>query len=162
MVSAGLFGLASLWSLLKLEKTWLLLTLIAGILAVHSLIPHKEYRFVFVTMPLFLACLAIVTTEAGFRAARATRYLSIVIVCGLSLAGLYNQLPAQSRIIRTTAGTPLLSRDDMLLAYLFLSKQADLAAVLNTSRAWWATGGYYYLHHDVPSTGEDFFPWLKT
>jgi hypothetical protein len=46
--------------------------------------------------------------------------------------------------------TNVLERDDRLLAALDLSKRRDVAAVLDLAGPWWQSGGYYYLHKDVP------------
>jgi GPI mannosyltransferase 3 len=60
----------------------------------------------------------------------------------LSLAGLYNMLPFQKR---------LMGKEEILRVYLLLNKESGLVAVFNTASAkWLETGGYYYLHRDVP------------
>jgi hypothetical protein len=43
-------------------------------------------------------------------------------------------------------------------AFAFLHQQTDLAGVLLKDAPWWESGGYYYLHRDVPlylSTDEE-------
>jgi hypothetical protein len=44
----------------------------------------------------------------------------------------------------------VLTRDDHLLAYLDLSRRADVKAVFDLTGVWWQSGGLYYLHQDVP------------
>jgi hypothetical protein len=41
-------------------------------------------------------------------------------------------------------------RDDRLLAALDLARRNDVAAVLDLATPWYLSGGFYYLHHDVP------------
>jgi hypothetical protein len=44
----------------------------------------------------------------------------------------------------------VLRRDDRLTAALDLSRRSDVAAVLDLATPWYLSGGFYYLHHNVP------------
>ncbi|MEM9907623.1 MAG: glycosyltransferase family 39 protein, partial [Cyanobacteria bacterium P01_D01_bin.44] len=59
--SAGLFWVAIAGSLLrKGSKPWLILAMLGSIWLPHTLIAHKEYRFIFMAVPLCLLLTAIV------------------------------------------------------------------------------------------------------
>jgi hypothetical protein len=146
VASAGLFAIAGIVGCFKLNKTWLLLAVLASIIIPHSLIPHKEYRFVLATIPVFLALLAIII--ADYRSIEKSKIAdaSIMIVLFLSLAGLFGKLPFQPWVINHDSR----AKEEILQAYLFLYKEPGLTAIWNASAPWFATGGYYYLHRDVP------------
>jgi hypothetical protein len=80
-------------------------------------------------------------------------FIVFFIFFAISLAGSFNKLPFQRHIYRQS----IFSQDGILNAYLFLSKETDLHAILNTSIPWYSTGGYYYLHRDVPIYSSDHF-----
>src|SRR5206468_8799513 len=65
----------------------------------------------------------------------------------ISLAGSRNRLPFQAMVYKN----PVFAKKDLLNAYLFLFKERDLYAILTMAGSGWtATGGYYYLHRNVP------------
>jgi phosphatidylinositol glycan class B len=154
IASAGVFAITGLLSLFKLEKTWLPLSVVASIILSHSLIPHKEYRFVFATIPMFLALLSICIADEGVRQRESIGKgmigTAIMIMCFLSLMGLFSNLPWQERVVNRGLQVPLLAKEEILQAYLFLNKEPGLAAILDTSAEWFLTGGYYYLHRNIP------------
>ncbi len=57
------------------------------------------------------------------------------------------RLPNEKNIY---ADRPLYNEQPILQVYSYLSQQPDVGGVLVRSTGWWDTGGYYYLHHDVP------------
>jgi hypothetical protein len=157
VVSAGIFWAAIIAGLTRLRHTWLLLLLIASIVIPHSLIAHKEHRFLLAAIPLLLTVLAAVMSLAiaGRRRVAARRLLyalSLIAVCGVSAAGSVDRLPLQQRFYANT----MFARDDILDAYLFLNQEPDLAGIMVVTRVWQETGGYYYLHRHVPI----YYPWL--
>ena len=145
MASAGLFAVAGILGCFKLNKTWLLLGVLAGVIVPHSLIPHKEYRFVFATIPIFLTLFAIIILDYRSIGKKRVIGASLAIVWFLSLAGLLGKLPLQHRAVNLDSG----AKEEMLQAYLFLYKEPGLAAV-GTLPLIGFTGGYYYLHRNVP------------
>ncbi len=157
VVSGGIFWAAIVAGMTKLRHTWLLLLLVASIVIPHSLIAHKEHRFVVAAIPLLLAVLAVVVSPAiaGCRHAATRRLLyglSLIAVCGVSVMGSMDRLPLEQRFYANT----IFARNDALDAYLFLSKEPDLAGIMIVTRVWQETGGYYYLHRHVPI----YYPWL--
>lgn len=120
------------------SKPWLLLALIASVLIPHTLIGHKEYRFIFVAIPLCLLLTAMLLVDLIQRQPRRSgaRILAGYLAVG-SLAGVL-------------VNTRLLSHNDTLEASLYLNDVPRLEAVLNLHSYWFNGGGYYYLHRDVP------------
>jgi hypothetical protein len=139
--SAGLYVIAMAGGILTWRKSWPILLLVACVLVPHSLVSHKEYRFVFLAVPLFLLLLAAVSVEAlprlwgafGTRQARA-----IVIIAVLAVSAV------------TSVTGEVFERDDRLLAALDLSRRDNVSAVLDLSGDWTDSGGFYYLHRNVP------------
>jgi len=159
IASAGAFAITGLISLLKLDKTWLLIIIVSAIILSHSLIPHKEHRFIFVTVPIFLVLLAIVISDEKLIATINLPYISTVMLFFISLTGLLSNLPLQENIISNASDPPLLTKQEILQAYLFLNKEPALFAILNASASWPETGGYYYLHRDVPIYFQENLKW---
>ena len=139
--SAGLYVIAMAGGILMWRKSWPILLLVACVLVPHSLVSHKEYRFVFLAVPLFLLLLAAASVEAlprlwgvfGTRQARA-----IVIVAVLAVSAV------------TSVTGEVFERDDRLLAALDLSTRDNVSAVLDLTGDWTDSGGFYYLHRNVP------------
>ena len=164
--SAGIFPIVAFLSLKKasrLTKTrqfWLLWLSAASILVSHSLIPHKEHRFVFVVIPIFLILAAIVISDGIAQylsrkpVNRAFTWLLSFFILTTSVCSSFVVFPYESLYVHTkfSKNNPsIISQQPILKAYLFLSKEPDLFAILNTfSSLWSKTGGYYYLHRDVP------------
>jgi hypothetical protein len=139
--SVGLHLLAIGYGALQWRRCWPILLLLVCVLVPHSLIAHKEYRFVILAVPLLLILWADALVN-GLHWLRPTfggpRTLGAIIatVATLSVAGC---------VLRG-----VFSRDDRLLATLDLSRRSDVAAVLDLSGFWFRSGGCYFLHHDVP------------
>ena len=139
--SAGLFWLAIGFALCrKPRQTWLPLALIVSLLLSHTLIPHKEYRFITVVVPLCLLLVAVLLADL-WQARQSWRGTwRQPLAMGLTLYPL----------IGIMALFVFLKRDPGLRAYLYLNDQPDVISVLNLQEEWFSTGGYYYLHRDVP------------
>jgi GPI mannosyltransferase 3 len=139
--SAGLYGIAIAGGVLTWRQSWPILLLIACVLVPHSLVPHKEYRFVFLAVPLLLLLLAATVAEVlprlwdafGTRLARTTAIIAVLAV---------------SALMCVTA--EVFERDDRLLAALDLSRRDGVSAVLDLTGEWTESGGFYYLHRNVP------------
>ncbi|MGY6213788.1 hypothetical protein ACW73L_01405 [Methylolobus aquaticus] len=153
--SAGLLWLPlSLGWVRRLSVSRLPVVCAAAVLATHSLIAHKEYRFVVGALPLLWLTAAVLLERA-----LATRLLdrrgalmAIAVFFAVSALGLTYRLPGQVRVY--DAG-PLLGRSPNLDAYLALSQAHGLGALLSNEDGRFAppvlgTGGYYYLHRRVP------------
>jgi hypothetical protein len=149
--SMGIFWIVGLISLLILRKTWLFLICIIIVIVSHSFIPHKEYRFIFLVIPLLLMLFSVVIMQGISLfdgVSKESNFLAITICIFLliSSAGSMNKLPFQFLVYRNS----VFSRQEILKAYLTLFESKDLYAILNIAKPWTLTGGYYYLHRDVP------------
>jgi GPI mannosyltransferase 3 len=151
IVSMGIFCLTMLSSLFLISMTWLPVLCVSMNIISHSFLAHKEYRFILVSIPLLLILTAVPVTEIITKYIETTRQkyfysLAVGIMILISVAGLFDKLPFQ-RIIYSQ---PIYSNQNIIKSYTFLYNDPDLAAILNMSTRWWETGGYYYLHRDIP------------
>jgi len=141
--SAGLFWIAiSVCLAFKPGKTWLPLALIASIVLPHTLIPHKEYRFITAVIPLCLLLVAVILNDLLLHArstprGRPWRKALALGLMAYPLIGIFSLFA-------------FMKQDADLRAYLYLHDQPAMTSLLNLSKAWFATGGYYYLHQDIP------------
>jgi len=158
------------------RRCWVLLAAIALVVLTHTWIPHKEYRFIFIIIPLWLIWVAIVLDrdlplDGLARLLTAVRQVSwprsavsaqtlraclgLVLVPLIGLGGVL--LPPAQGLYAGFYGQPqwgklytLVDRQPTLISYLRLSQEPQLWGVLNLAYPWFATGGYSYLHRDVP------------
>ena len=155
--STGLAALCLLTALPNLRRYGFLFTLIAVILVVHSLSSHKEYRFIFAVVPLWLLIGSDLAARIAARPSRLpwpTATMASVFAL-VSIAGILNALPAQHRIYHGYSnfrGTISFfrDRDPLLEAYLQLARAPGVAGVLHGDRYYHELPGYYYLHRKVP------------
>jgi len=150
VTSAGILPTFLLLSPIKFRLVWLLFSCALIVLISHSIIPHKEYRFIFSTIPILLAVSAIIVSELALRISvtKQNTFYTVALlgfIC-ISCGGLFTKLPYQSRVYPKY----LYEVQDHLRASSLLAQEANLYAILDTSQPWYATGGYYYLHRDVP------------
>ena len=141
--SAGLFWVAIAAALIfKARQTWLLLALIASLVVPHTLISHKEYRFITAVVPLCLMLVAVVVRDLWQPEK------------GVTTGSFWRQPLAVSMSLLPLVGIGSLfafaERDPGLQAYLYLNNRPGVTSVLNLTDEWFNTGGYYYLHRDVP------------
>lgn len=148
----------------------LLLALVALIVGIHSLQPHKEYRFVFAAVPLLLMLGADLTVRLHSRGSwfRISAFgTGAALVC-VSAAGILNALPDQESVYkawsRERSFTFLGARagqDPIFAAYRHLAVAPGVGAVWQPDRFYYSTPGYYHLHRDIPlydaSTGHGLF-----
>ena len=125
----------------RLRRYGLLLTLIALTLAMHSVQSHKEYRFVFAVVPLWLLIAADLTARAGAVMAERADARALgprrtgsspagvcAAVCagvfgGVSAAGILNALPGQDRVYRAwSSETGAAARPGAPSAYYYLHR----------------------------------------
>ncbi len=165
LAGGGLSVLCLAASLRWPARYGLLLGLIALVLLTHSVQAHKEYRFIFAVTPLWLLIGADLTVRlaawaASRRPARpaAERWTTIAagaLFAAVSLAGVLNALPAQSRVSqawsRETGVTGFLrGQDPIFAAYRYLARAPGVEAVWQVDRPYYNTPGYYYLHRAIP------------
>ncbi|MDE0448575.1 MAG: hypothetical protein OXH96_18080 [Spirochaetaceae bacterium] len=142
----------------------LLLALTVLVLLTHSLPAHKEYRFVFAAVPLWL----LIGADLGARAAawaaerssrvaagrRALAAAGALFAC-VSVAGVVKALPAQEQAYRQWSDEATLfgfvrDHDSLFAAYRYLARAPGVEAVWQVDRGYSSAPGYYYLHRAVP------------
>jgi len=137
VASAGLHAIAIAYGVMTWRQCWPILLVIACVLVPHSLVSHKEYRFVFLVVPLLLL-LSADAIGSGLRRLPKIAWTwpiaiaSIIVISGLGIWG------------------RVLKQDNRLLSSLDLSRRSDVIAVLDLSGPIGESGGFYYLHHNVP------------
>ena len=165
IANMGLVALCVL-ALPDLRRYGFLLTLIALTLLIHSAQSHKEYRFIFVVIPLWLLISADFVVWFASRASQGrSRMLlgptSLVLAASfaaVSLAGILNALPYQDRVYQAyskeTGGVGFLrNQDPIFAAYRYLASAPGVAAVWQVDRYYFNLPGYYYLHREIPLYG---------
>ena len=163
IASMGLVALCVLAVLQNLRRYEFLVTLIALTLLIHSAQSHKEYRFIFVVIPLWLLIGAdFVVWFASRASAGRSRMLlgptSLALAASfvaISLAGILNALPYQDRVYKAYSGETgmvgfLRNQDPIFAAYRYLASAPGISAVLQTDRLYFNLPGYYYLHRAIP------------
>ena len=143
----------------------LLLGLIVLVLLAHSVQAHKEYRFIFAVIPLWLLIGADLTARAAaWIAARpparpgAQRWATGAagaLYAAVSLAGVLNALPAQGRVYQAwsqeTGVTGFVrGQEPIFAAYRYLARAPGVEAVWQVDRPYFNLPGYYYLHREIP------------
>ena len=130
--------------------------LIALVVALHSLQPHKEYRFVFVVAPLWLLIGADLVARLPAGGARSV-LAGIGLLGGTAAcaAGILDALPGQDRLYRawsreTSIASLLGARDPVFAAYRYVAEAPGVTGVLQPDRPYHALPGYYYLHRSIP------------
>ena len=165
VIAGGGLGALCLVAALRWPRRYgLLLALTALVLLTHSLPAHKEYRFVFAVVPLWLligadlgARAAAWAAERSSRAAAGRRALAAAgaLFACVSVAGVLKALPAQEQAYRQWSDEATLfgfvrDHDSLFAAYRYLARAADVGAVWQVDRGYSSAPGYYYLHRAVP------------
>ena len=165
LAGGGLSVLCIVAALRRPMRYGLLLGLTAVVLLAHSVQAHKEYRFIFAVIPLWLligadltVCLAAWAARRRQARPRAERWTTIAagaLFAAVSLAGVLNALPAQGRVYqawsRETGVTGFLrGQDPIFAAYRYLARAPGVEAVWQLDRPYYNTPGYYYLHRAIP------------
>ena len=141
------------------RRALLLTLLIALLLVLHSQFSHREYRFIYLCIPLWLmlAAHALTSLDNIMRTNHAVliRKALGVLALTLGIAALFNQLPFQPWIHKAYSRESnmvnyLLHQDALFDAFAYLAKQDNVSAVLVLPTVYFNTPGYYYLHHDIP------------
>ena len=151
LASSGILCILSFIGLIRLPRNLLLIACAGAIIAAHTLISHKEYRFIFAVIPLLLIVSASVIWElvlnSSFLKLKLRNYYFILGIFSLvSLIGYIGYLPFQPSHYKG----PIWIKEDANNAFLYLHNEPDLASIFVESPYWSSTGGYYYLHRNVP------------
>ena len=156
--SGGLILICVAPALRDLRRYGFALALIALVLTIHSAEAHKEYRFVFVVIPLYLLVGADGVARLAGRVGK-PRWMygwAGIAFAAISLAGILNALPKQDdayRLIYAPEKVPtrfIRDQDPVFAAYRYLASAADVAAVWQVDQVYHALPGYYYLHREIP------------
>ena len=167
LASVGLIAFCLAMALRDVRRYGFLLLLIALVLVIHSAMAHKEYRYVFAVIPLWLLIGADVVARFAGRGNRPVRMYGAAgaVFTVVSLAGILNVLPSQDTLYQTS-NTPkdmlvrfIRDHDSAFAAYRYLAGAPDVFGVWEIGRPYHALPGYYYLHRTVPyydwGTGRD-------
>ena len=134
-----------------------LLGLIALVLLIHSLQAHKEYRFVFAVIPLWLLIGADLAARLAALGDETRRFAGFAAAgfAAVSLAGILNALPYQERVYRAwsreTGAVGFVRKQDLIFpAYRYLARAPGVSGVWQVDRAYFNLPGYYYLHRKIP------------
>ncbi len=182
LAGAGINLLVIALALRDPRRYGLLLGLIIVMVLIHSAQAHKEYRFIFAVIPLWLLIGADLATrltarldarrQAGSSPKAAPRHsLAKFVPAGViatafaavSVAGILNALPYQHHVYRGYSRETgivgfIRNQDPIFAAYRYLARAPGVTAVLQTDRAYFNLPGYYYLHHAIPLYAGDTAP----
>ena len=155
--SAGLGILCLIGTLSNLRRYGFLLLLIALTLFIHSTQPHKEYRYVFAVIPLWLLVGAGLAARFAARTGNQAQVWGAAgAVLAVSVAGVLNLLPTQHKVYESEH-TPkgivvrfLRGQDLVFAAYRYLADAPGVRAVWQPDRHYHSLPGYYYLHRKIP------------
>lgn len=163
--SCGLGALAIFGVVGHLKRRGLVVVLLLLILLPHMMQNHREYRFVYAFIPLWLLLLAdftAVETTSVKNNAFVRRKMIGGAAAFVSVLGLFNLIPFQHAIYtgfsRETGRVNFLrGQDPSFQVYRDLGADDSVRGVIDATRPYFNTGGYYYLHHAVPFY--DTFSW---
>lgn len=133
---------------LRLRTSMMWIGFAVLVIASHSLIPHKEYRFTFpaVASLVIVAALGCADLVERWRAkpdpTSAGAPTAAVATAWIAASALLAVLP-------TFSGNWTLSRDAIRASY-WLSHQPSLCGLALYDAHWFDTGGYAFLHRQVP------------
>jgi len=133
--------------IVRARRSAMWLVAAVAIIATHSAISHKEYRFV---VPAF-ACLVIVAALGSADLVERARHLLRPATGRLLIFGAAS-LWVSTSVVLAFAGP---FRDEWfiargpIMASFALAKKADLCGVMFYDTLWFDTGGYAYLHRNV-------------
>jgi hypothetical protein len=147
LASAGLFLILFAGTVVRAAQRpeFPLYVLIVVIVGSHSLLGLKQYRFVFPVVPLLLILfsiqLALLWDKAPTVAKLVAAYTGL-----LSILGMWGVLPYERWEDRRV---PLFASNPHLDLYLHLARRGSVRSVCDLTH-WIQSGGYFFLHRDVP------------
>jgi phosphatidylinositol glycan class B len=143
-----LIGLAALWGARRLP---LLLLVAATIVAAHSLIPHKEYRFIYPALPLIMILAGIGTAELVIAARRLTaRPAGWHLPAAVAVAIAFWSATSAAVAIGAPERSLWLSRRGEIAAFDALSRADEVCGIGLYGIDVWLTPGYSRLRRAVP------------
>jgi hypothetical protein len=141
-----LLGLAASW-----RRARGLVSLVLVYFLAHSLVPHKELRFLLPIVPLALALAGAGFTTLWEGWGAGPRFpVAVASCCAIAMAG-QAATPLRREYAGGASDWPLWhSGEDYIVNVWEAEKKPDLCGVAFVDNAWPWTGGYTYLHRDVP------------
>ena len=153
LASVGLSALCMVIALRDLRRYGLLFVLIGLVLLIHSVQAHKEYRFVFAVIPLWL----VIGADVVARASGNARVWGLVgvLFAAVSLGGILNALPSQDQVYRGYSKETgkvgfIRGQDPIFAVYRYLACTSGVLGVWQVDRFYFNLPGYYYLHYEIP------------
>lgn len=128
-----------------------LLGLMALLLVLHSMSNHKEYRFIFAIIPLWL----MIAADCCARINKIVPKVVAVLFSAMSLLGILNYLPYQHVLYRAHSNETgivhfIRDNDPIFATYRYLSSEPDVSGIWLADRPYFNSGGYYFLHKKIP------------
>jgi GPI mannosyltransferase 3 len=137
--------LAAFWQPRR-NALWLVCAIV--IMASHSAIPHKEYRFVVPALACLVMAAASTTADWLHRCTREVRGPERWLLPSvITIAWLVTSLALATSIAYRSEWTA--RREPIEISY-WLSARKDLCGLLLHEVGWWNTGGYAHLHRNIP------------
>lgn len=117
----------------------------------HSMIAHKEYRFILLSMAILVVLAALGSIEAGRRigARRPGFRAGPAAIAAFATVCFVTTLPPLKTLLHASPG---------LAAFNRLRTDSGLCGVALYDMRWIRSGGYSYLHQDVPLYALNLFP----
>lgn len=148
-------GVVLVFAALAIRRVPLLAVLVVVLVGSHSVIGHKEYRFIYPAVPLLLTMAAIGISEIADLLRRRSQIAAVAVVALATLACTAFMYRQSRKLL------PWVHYASNLRAFIELSKRDDVCGVGLWGVAWPETGGYTYLHHNVPIyLSTRFMPWF--
>lgn len=153
LASVGMSALCMVIALRDLRRYGFLLVLIGLVLLFHSFQAHKEYRFVFAVVPLWLLVGADMVAQV--RGNARVWGLVAVLFAAVSIGGVLNALPSQDQVYRAFSRETgkvgfIRGQDPIFAAYRYLARAPGVLGVWQVDRPYYNLPGYYYLHREIP------------
>ncbi|MGR3913289.1 MAG: hypothetical protein OD918_01990 [Gammaproteobacteria bacterium] len=152
--AGGMSALAFLLGMKLRGPAKLLLLLSAVTFFLHMLPAHREYRFIFLLTPCWLMLLAMLVARAETPPQLRRYGAGALLIYGM--LALANIFPWQSWVHLAYTNEKsvhyLRHKDPMFAVMKHLAARDDVHGLLYLAEQapYFKTGGYYYLHHDVP------------
>jgi len=134
---------------------------VALVVVTHTLVPHKEYRFITPVIPLFVALAAIGIADLVARVARSRRDAALVALAAAVAVAFairaatmtFRDLGHGDGLAAGLAGpddSPWHAAEGINRMLWAAGARGDTCGVVVRDIPWSSTGGFAYLHRDVP------------
>ena len=135
----------------RLERYWLIVLAAWTVIALHLIPGHKEYRFFYAVIPLWL----VVGADVVARTWKPMRKVAGASFAVLSAAGLMEVLPLHKEVWRSTHTPAAIEitfkdTDPVITLYRWLREQEDLEGIWHRERKAVTLNGWSLLHREVP------------